>query len=65
MKNLFKKILTWLKAKYNACFFVGSTDILPPPLSKEEEREYFELIEKGIKMEMSMPGISLSNTTYV
>ncbi len=39
MKNKFKKIISWLKIKYNACFFVGSTDILPPPLSKEEERE--------------------------
>ena len=37
--NLFKKIITWLKEKYNECFFVGSTDILPPPLTKEEELE--------------------------
>jgi len=34
---MFRKIIEWLKRKYNECFFVGSTDKLPPPLSKEEE----------------------------
>ena len=47
MKEIFKKIITWLKAKYNACFFVGSTDILPPPLSKEEERAYLIKAQEG------------------
>ena len=40
MINRFKKIILWLKSKYNQVFFVGSTDILPPPLSKEEELKY-------------------------
>ena len=34
---MFKKLIEFLKAKYNECFFVGSTDKLPPPLDKEEE----------------------------
>ena len=37
---MFKKIIAYLKKKYNECFFVGSTDKLPPPLSKEEELNY-------------------------
>ena len=37
---MFKKIIAYLKRKYNECFFVGSTDKLPPPLSKEEELSY-------------------------
>ena len=36
---MIKQILKWLKSKYCECFFVGSTDILPPPLSKELELE--------------------------
>jgi len=34
---MIKKIIKWLKQKYNECFFIGSTDKLPPPLEKEEE----------------------------
>jgi len=37
---MFKKIIAYLKRKYNECFFVGSTDKLPPPLSKEDELSY-------------------------
>lgn len=36
---IFKKIIAWLKKKYSDCFFVGASDALPPPLSKEEELE--------------------------
>lgn len=36
LKKLLNIILKVLK-KENICLFVGSTDILPPPLSKEEE----------------------------
>lgn len=35
--------MMWLKEKYNECFYIGSTDKLPPPLGKEEE--LFCLIE--------------------
>ena len=38
LKNLFKK---------KDIYFVGATDILPPPLSKEEEDNYLELYKKG------------------
>lgn len=34
---MFRKIIDWLLVKYNEVFFVGATDKLPPPLSKEEE----------------------------
>lgn len=34
---MINKLIIWLKKKYNECFFVGSTDKLPPPLSEEEE----------------------------
>lgn len=36
---MINKILLWLKKKYNECFFVGSTDKLPPPLSENQERD--------------------------
>lgn len=39
IKKLLKKILK----KYQALLFVGSTDVLPEPLSKEEENRYVEL----------------------
>lgn len=34
---MLNKIILWLKEKYNECFYIGSTDKLPPPLGKEEE----------------------------
>lgn len=39
LKKLFLKIMK----KYRTLLFVGSTDILPEPLSKEEEIKYVEL----------------------
>ena len=39
MKSLLKKIFVCISKKYNELFFVGSSDKLPPPLSKEEEEE--------------------------
>lgn len=39
LKKLLKKILE----KYQALLFVGSTDILPEPLDKDEENRYVEL----------------------
>ena len=43
---MIKKIILWLKKKYNECFFVGSTDKLPPPL--EEQEEYDAVIAAGL-----------------
>ncbi len=44
---MFRKIIECLKRKYNEVFFVGATDKLPPPLSKEEELEYLIKAKKG------------------
>jgi RNA polymerase sporulation-specific sigma factor len=45
MIKLLKILLGKLFNKYNELFFVGSTDILPEPLSKEEEEKYVELFQ--------------------
>lgn len=37
MLKKLKEFLRSLKLKYEECFFIGSTDILPPPLDKDEE----------------------------
>ena len=42
-----KRLLGKLFYKYNELFFVGSTDILPEPLSKEEEEKYVTLFQNG------------------
>ena len=44
---MFKKIIEFFKKKYNECFFVGATDKLPPPLSKEKELEYLIKAKQG------------------
>lgn len=43
IKEFLKKIFFKIKS----CFYIGATDILPEPLSKEEEEYYIELKEKG------------------
>ena len=47
MIRLIKILLSKIFAKYNELFFIGSTDILPEPLSKEEENKYVELFQNG------------------
>jgi len=47
---MLKKIITYLKkllGKTQQLFYVGSTDILPEPLSREKEQYYLELKETG------------------
>ncbi len=44
---MLKKILKKILLKYQSILFVGSTDILPEPLSKEEEIKYVELSIKN------------------
>lgn len=44
---MFRKLIEYLKAKYNEVFFVGATDKLPPPLSKEEELAYLIKAQQG------------------
>ena len=41
--HMLKKIFLKIMKKYSCLLFVGSTDILPEPLSKEEEKKYVEL----------------------
>lgn len=43
-----KKLILWFKKLFKkGVYFVGATDILPPPLSKEEEEEYLIKKENG------------------
>ena len=44
---IFKRIINWLKKIYSDCFFVGATDALPPPLSREEELDYLIKSKSG------------------
>ena len=46
MKLIIQKIINKF-FKRNNIFFVGATDILPPPLSKKEEDYYLQLKEEG------------------
>ena len=47
MIDFFKIIIEFLFGKFNQFFFVGSTDILPPPLEKEEEIQLLIKAQKG------------------
>ncbi len=47
MRTVFRKLIEYLKAKYNDCFFVGATDILPPPLDKDKELELLIKCQQG------------------
>ena len=44
---MFKKLFEKLFKKYREVFFVGATDKLPPPLSKEEELSYLIKAKSG------------------
>ena len=46
MFNLIKKIIDYFKRK-SELFYIGSTDKLPPPLSKEEEEYYVNMASDG------------------
>lgn len=47
MLNFFKKLFSFIFDKFNQFFFVGSTDILPPPLEKEEEIDLVIKCQQG------------------
>ena len=47
MINLIKRLLKLYFSKYNQFFFVGSTDVLPPPLEEKEELEYLIKAQRG------------------
>ncbi|MBR5662402.1 MAG: RNA polymerase sporulation sigma factor SigK [Bacilli bacterium] len=44
---MIRKILIFFRKLFNRCFFLGATDKLPPPLSKEEELKYLVEFQKG------------------
>ncbi len=47
MINIIKEFLSKILGKYNQFFFVGSSDILPPPLEKEDEINYVIKCHQG------------------
>ena len=47
MIEFIKKILAKYFSKYNDFFFVGSTDVLPPPLEEVEELDYLIKAQNG------------------
>ena len=47
MLKIIKKIINKLKEKFSEVFFIGSTDKLAPPLSKEEELAYLIKAKSG------------------
>lgn len=49
LKSIINRILRFLK-RADSCLFVGSTDILPPPLSKEDEYELALRSSEGDKV---------------
>ncbi len=44
---MIKKIIVWLKEKYNECFYIGSSEKLPPPLDSIEEKRLLLLMYQG------------------
>ena len=44
---MIKKIIAWLKEKYNECFYIGSSEKLPPPLDSIEEKRLLLLTYQG------------------
>jgi len=47
MINIIKKIIKTIFKKYNSLYFLGQTDKLPPPLSKEEEEKLIDEFHNG------------------
>jgi len=46
---MLKKIFVWLEKVFKKCFsfFINSSEVLPEPLSPEEEQKYIEAFENG------------------
>ena len=48
MNRLIEKIMTWLGFVYRqSIYYIGGSDVLPPPLKGEEERLALEMLEQG------------------
>jgi len=44
---MLNKIISLFKRLFNRCFFLGSTDKLPPPLTKDDEIKYIMMYQNG------------------
>lgn len=44
---MIRKIFLFFRSLFNKCFFLGSSDKLPPPLSKEDELKYLIRFQNG------------------
>ena len=47
MNNIIRKILMWLGFIEENIFYIGGSDILPPPLKGQEESDALEMLEQG------------------
>ena len=47
MKNLIQKLKRLFNRKRKGLFYIGGSDVLPPPLSKDEESDLLEKYAKG------------------
>lgn len=47
MKNLIQKLKKLFNRKRKGLFYIGGSDVLPPPLSKDEESDLLEKYAKG------------------
>ena len=47
--GILKKILRWLQGRKESfdLYYINSSEVLPPPLTPEEEQALFERLEKG------------------
>lgn len=61
MKKMFFRLRLWvykllikLGVKQDEIYYIGGSEALPPPLSREEERELLELLPKGDKAARAM-----------
>jgi len=47
MKELLKWIVKWLGLETNSLYYIGGTDVLPPPLKGEQEQAALQSLEEG------------------
>ena len=49
MKKLFRRLLAWLHSlrRRDKIMYIGGSDTLPPPLTREEETEVIARLEQG------------------
>ena len=48
MKNWIKKVLAWLcRGEGSSIYYIGGSDVLPPPLKPQQEHEALDALEQG------------------